>query len=471
MEINVIECGLFALGLLVGSVALFLVLQKKNTDLQRELDLSLDRQERAQQDIEALTVEAERGHHAQAKVAELRARLEEERLRHQEKIETLEKAKTELSNAFRALSAEALDRNNQSFLTLAKETLMQYQQQAQNDLTLRQKSIHEMVTPLKESLQKVDLKLNDLEKVRTSAYDLLRHQVGELMNTQKELRLETANLVKALRAPHVRGRWGEMQLRRVVEMSGLSAHCDFIEQETMGDENGRLRPDMVVRLPAGKRLIIDAKAPLAAYLEALEATDDATRLERLRDHARQVRSHITALSQRQYWDQFKAEETPEFVVLFLPGDTFFNAALEQDPGLIEMGVEKRVILATPATLIALLHAVAYGWRQEKLTENAREISNLGRDLYKRIADMGSHLTRLGASLGQSVNAYNRTVGTLETRVLPAARRFKDLEASNGSLEIEPLSGLDQTVRGLQAPELLASNHDEPSFQDSKHLLT
>lgn len=348
---------------------------------------------------------------------------------------------------------------------------MQYQQQAQNDLTLRQKSIHEMVTPLKESLQKVDLKLNDLEKVRTSAYDLLRHQVGELMNTQKELRLETANLVKALRAPHVRGRWGEMQLRRVVEMSGLSAHCDFIEQETMGDENGRLRPDMVVRLPAGKRLIIDAKAPLAAYLEALEATDDATRLERLRDHARQVRSHITALSQRQYWDQFKAEETPEFVVLFLPGDTFFNAALEQDPGLIEMGVEKRVILATPATLIALLHAVAYGWRQEKLTENAREISNLGRDLYKRIADMGSHLTRLGASLGQSVNAYNRTVGTLETRVLPAARRFKDLEASNGSLEIEPLSGLDQTVRGLQAPELLASNHDEPSFQDSKHLLT
>ncbi len=269
----------------------------------------------------------------------------------------------------------------------------------------------------------------------------------------------------------MRGRWGEMQLRRVVEMSGLSAHCDFIEQETVGDEHQRLRPDMVVRLPAGKRLIIDAKAPLAAYLDALEATDDATRLERLRDHARHVRTHINALSQRQYWDQFKADETPEFVVLFLPGDTFFNAALEQDPGLIEMGVEKRVILATPATLIALLHAVAYGWRQEKLTENAREISNLGRDLYKRIADMGSHLTRLGGSLSQSVNAFNRTVGTLETRVLPAARRFKELEASGGAMDIEPLTGLDQTVRSLQAPELLASNRDEPSFQESKHLLT
>jgi DNA recombination protein RmuC len=386
----------------------------------------------------------------------LQAVLQNERKSIAEQKELLSLAEQKLSDAFKAISADVLDRNNKTFLNLAQQSFKNLQDKAGSDLASREKAISELVNPVKESLKGVATKLQELETARVSAYEVLKHQVTDLISSQKELRLETANLVKALRAPAVRGRWGEMQLKRVVEITGLSSHCDFVEQHTLSGDDGVLRPDMVVNLPGGKQIVIDAKAPLSAYLEALEATDDFTRKERLKDHARQVKTHILALSSKAYWDQFPSNTSPEFVVLFLPGETFFSAALEQDPTLIELGVEKKVILTTPSTLIALLHAVAYGWRQEALAANAQEISDLGRDLYKRLSDMGKHFGKLGKDINQAVRSYNDTVGSLERRVLPTARRFKDLEATSSRDEILEIPQLEHIPRDLQAPELVVN---------------
>jgi len=394
-----------------------------------------------------------------SKTVELATVLEHERHQAQEKIILLEEAQARLAQTFKALSADALSVNNQTFLDLAKATLERFQESAKNDLTTRQKAIGDMLTPVHQALNKVDIKLLDLEKERVSAYQVLRNQVTELVNSQKELRQETSNLVNALRTPSVRGQWGEMQLRRVVEMAGMVAYCDFTEQVSIESENGRLRPDMIVNLPGGKKIIVDAKAPLAAYLESLEATDDQMRNEKMIEHARQVRVHIRALSQRAYWDQF--ESTPEFVILFLPGETFFSAALEKDPTLIEAGVREKVILATPTTLIALLRAVSYGWRQTSIAENAKAISDLGRELYKRLSDMGNHMTQMGRHLGKVVDSYNQTVGTLERRVLVSARKFKVLDTANE--EIEELSPVDYAPRQLQSLELVGENGASPSL--------
>lgn len=394
-----------------------------------------------------------------AKVIEISAALDHERRQAQEKIALLEEAQIKLTNTFKALSADALSANNQSFLDLAKSTLEKFQESAKTDLTHRQKAIGELLTPVQQALSKVDIKLVDLEKERVGAYQVLRNQVAELVNSQKALRQETSNLVKALRTPSVRGQWGEMQLKRVVEMAGMVAYCDFIEQVSMDSENGRLRPDMVVNLPGDKKIIVDAKAPLSAYLEALEAQDEETRSEKLIEHARQVRTHIKALSQRAYWDQF--ESTPEFVILFLPGETFFSAALEKDPTLIEVGVREKVILATPTTLIALLRSVSYGWRQESIAKNAKAISELGRELYKRVSDLGNHMTRMGRHLGQVVDSYNQTVGTLERRVLVSARKFKTLDNSNE--DIEEIVAIDHIPRNLQSLELVAEKELLPTL--------
>ena len=385
---------------------------------------------------------------------ELSFRLESERQRGQEKIDLLEKAQGQLKESFDAVSAQALERNNRTFLDLAKEALGQFHEKSKGDLKGREQAIEHMVKPIHEALGNVDQKLQHLEKTRESAYHVLRHQVTDLLDSQKELRLETANLVKALRTPHVRGRWGEMQLKRVVEMSGMDAHCDFMEQHSYDSDDGKLRPDMVVNLPGGKQLIIDAKAPLAAYLDAIDARDDASKKEHMQNHARQVKKHIMALSKREYWDNVQKADAPEFVVLFLPGEAFFSAALECDPSLIELGVENRVILATPATLIALLHAVAYGWKQEALSQNAREICEAGKELYKRMADMGKHFSKLGTDLNTAVGSYNKTVGTMERRILPAARKFKDLETASQQIEMKEPVEIDHITRHIQAPELL-----------------
>ncbi len=353
----------------------------------------------------------------------------------------------EAEAAFRSLSADALAKNNQAFLDLAKASLGEARQAARGDLELRQQAIQEMVTPLRESLNRVDTKIQDLEKARAGAYASLQEQVRNLLESQTELRTETGRLVTALRTPHVRGRWGEIQLRRVVELAGMLDHCDFVAQPTVDSAEGRLRPDLVVHLPAGKTVVVDAKTPLDGYLRAMEASDEPTRRARLADHARQVRTHMSSLGRKSYWEQF--EQAPEFAVLFLPGECFFSAALESDPALIEFGVDQNIILATPTTLIALLRAVAYGWRQERLAQNAAEISALGKELFKRLSDMGEHWNKVGRSLDRAVEAYNGAVGSFESRVMVSARKFAELKTAPLGVEIAPLEPVEKSVRVLQ----------------------
>ena len=385
----------------------------------------------------------------QREALDCRARLDAEQAGTKEKLALLQNQQRQMQQSFQALSAEALDANNRRFLELAQARFEKIQSEASGDLSRRQQAIDQLVKPLHEALGKVDSRIGELEKARSGAYARLDEQLKVLMESQRHLDRETGNLVKALRAPTVRGRWGEMQLRRVVEMAGMLNHCDFEEQQSVTTENGRLRPDMIIRLPNGRNIVVDAKAPLAAYLEALEAPGDEERRRHLTDHARQVRDHLGKLAQKSYWEQF--QPSPEFVVLFLPGETFFSAALEQDPSLIETGVEQKVLLATPTTLIALLRSVAYGGRQEQLTENAQAISRLGQELYGRIAVMAEHFQAMGRGLERAVDGYNRAMNSLDSRVLVSARRFKELGVGSDK-EIEPVGLLEKTPRTTEAIE-------------------
>jgi DNA recombination protein RmuC len=362
----------------------------------------------------------------------------------------LEGAREKLADAFQALSAQALKSNNQAFIQLARSTFETIQTQAKGELETREQAIQGLVSPLIETLKRYDTQIQEMEKTRQSAYGSLEEQLRNLAAVNQQLQKETGTLANTLKGgPAVRGRWGEMTLRRVAELAGMSEHCDFTEQENFESATGRQRPDMIVHLPNGREIAVDAKAPLQAFLDAAAATTEDERREKLSRHAQLVRDRMKELSTKAYWDQF--DPAPEIVVLFLPGESFFSAALEQDRTLLEDGMQKHVVIATPTTLIALLRAVSFGWRQEKIAQNARQISALGKDLYDRVRSFLSHFEGIGSSLKRATESYNRAVGSLESRVLPSVRRFKELGAATGD-SIAELEPVDETTRELNEPE-------------------
>jgi len=384
----------------------------------------------------------------------LQSELDKDRAVHAERLRAYHEAEAKLRDAFQALSADALKTNNEAFLALAETRLREARTEAATDIDGRRKAIEDLLAPMAKTLEHVDREIADAERRRVESGAQLLQKISSLDAIGQNLREETRRLTDALKRPGVRGRWGELQLKRVVELAGMIEYCDFIEQGTINGDERRMRPDLVVRLPGGRHVVVDAKVPLDAYLRALEAPDEAARQELLADHARQVRTHLTQLAAKDY--AAHVQPSPDFVVMFLPGEMFLSAALEQDPTLIEFGAvgnAKRVIPSSPTTLIALLRAVAYGWQQEAMEENARKISELGRSLYEAVRTLGARVDTLGTRLKSSLEAYNDAVGSLEGNVLVKARKFKELQAANGGEDIKPLDPIDRVPRMLQAPEL------------------
>lgn len=389
---------------------------------------------------------AQRRHtNLELRLTELSTTLELERKAAQEKLQAVEQARAQLGDTFAALSSEALKSNNAEFLRLAQENLKQFHIQAEGTLAKKEQAIEHLVAPIKELLEKTRSQIREIEHERKEAYGSISKHLESLAQTQQLLHGETRNLVQALRRPEVRGQWGELTLRRLVELAGMVQHCDFYEQEHTATETGAIRPDMIVRMPGGREIVVDVKTPLDAYISAIEAPDDATRRQHLERHSRKVRERVQELAGKAYWSQFK--RSPDFVVLFIPGEQFLGAALDHDPGLLEEALSKKVILATPTSLVALLRAIAFGWNQQAITENAERIRDLGEDLYKRLTTFGDHLAKVGRQLGGSLEAYNKAVGSYERQVLPGARKFTELGIS-GAKTLDTPEQIEQGVRRL-----------------------
>jgi DNA recombination protein RmuC len=395
---------------------------------------------------------------ARARIVRLETELEHEVRSTGEKLQIINEAKENLSEKFKALSSDVLRDNSRTFLDQARKTLESISELADKDLEGRQKAVEHLVEPIKESLNRVNAEIADMEKARREAYGDLLVQVKQLSGAHETLKMETVKLVKALRSPKIGGMWGEIQLRRVVELAGMAEHYDFIEQPSVSTEEGRLVPDMMVNLPGGRQVIIDAKVSTEAYLNAVETDDEISKNNHLQVYARHVRNHVKSLGEKGYWEHLP--ETTEFVVMFLPGENLLSAALEQDPGLIEFGVDRRVILATPTTLISLLKAIAYGWRQESLARSAHKVSELGQILYDRLRVLARHFTGVGSGLEQATRSYNKAVGSLEMRVLSAARNLKDYGISVGD-DIKEVEKSGTDVRPIQAGEVA----DEEKVED------
>lgn len=385
------------------------------------------------------------------KNAELSTTLELERRASQEKLATVEQARTQLVQSFSVISSEALKTNSEEFLKLAQENLKQFQVKAQGDLEQKEKSIENLLQPIKETLQKTEQQFRQIEHERKEAYGSITKHLETMTQTQQVLHSETRNLVQALRRPEVRGQWGEMTLKRLAELAGMVEYCDFYEQEHTNTADGAVRPDMIIRMPGGREIIVDAKTPLDAYLSAVEAPDDAARNLHLARHARKVRDRVRELAARSYWSQFK--NSPDFVVMFIPGDQFLSAALDVDRELLEDALRQKVILATPISFVALLRAVAFGWQQQALAKNAEQIRDLGMDLHKRLCVFSEHLSKLGRSLGSSLEHYNKAVGSFEHQLIPGARKFTEL----GISAPKALETPEQIEKGVRNVEVMTSD--------------
>ncbi|MBC7659087.1 MAG: DNA recombination protein RmuC [Chitinophagaceae bacterium] len=419
------------------------VLENEKVDLQRRLMEGETRLTALQNESQNLKIQA----------ARLETELDQQNKAHRERIAVIESAEGRLKETFQALSGEALRQSGETFLQMAEGVLGKQTQRAQGDLELRRQAVDNLVLPLQQTLANVELRMGEIEKQRVGAYQGLQEQITLLLSAQKNLQLEASHLASALKSPTTRGRWGELQLRRVVELSGMLAYCDFYEQQHSTNQDGKqLRPDMIVRLPGNRSIAIDSKAPLQAYMEAIDCDDDEKRKKLFDQHAQLLKRQVQLLGQKGYWEQL--EGSPEFVLLFLPGEAFFSAALQADPTLIEYGAENRVLIATPTTLIALLRTTAYAWRQEDISKHAEEVSRLGRELYGRIADLSGHVADMGKGIANSVSSYNKLIGSLETRVLVSARRFQELKADDPKKTLREIGLIDEQPRIIQAPELL-----------------
>ncbi len=453
------------IGIIIGGISAWLIASYRHSNQITEIEKRASgaeaivielRQQVQQKDTDINQIRNELDVERQSKVEAL-TKLDASQKSFEEQKALIEAMKTEMTDTFNALSSAALKSSSEDFLRLASEHLGKVVADTKGKLGEHQAAMDGMIKPLYETLKRYEEQIRSIEESRHKAYGSLEEQLRALALTHENLQRETSNLVSALRKPQVRGRWGEMQLRRVAELSGMSMHCDFTEQQSMDTEKGRIRPDMIVHLPMEREIVVDSKVSLEAYLDAIAATTEDERKAKMEKHAQQVRSHMNKLASKEYWSQFK--QSPEFVVLFIPGESFLSSALDMDNTIIEDGIEKRVIVATPTTFIALLRAIAYGWRQEQLTKNAQEISELGRQLYERMNILVQHFDSIGSNLEKAISAYNKAVGSMESRILPSVRRFKELGVT-GADEIPVIEQIDQTPRNLSILELDSDRDDK-----------